>query len=53
MEVQQTVFCDENQIDILRQVFTITAQNGYKEEVPKIVFLLTTYFLENSKHFTS
>ena len=31
----------------------INYKDGYKEDIPKIVFLLTTYFLENSKHFTS
>jgi len=33
MEIQPSVFCNETQIDVLRQVFTLTALLGYKEEV--------------------
>jgi ankyrin repeat protein len=46
MENQSSVFCDENQIDILRQVFIITAQNGYKEEVFQTRYICSVFYNE-------
>jgi|APCry1669189241_1035207.scaffolds.fasta_scaffold125558_1 hypothetical protein len=56
---QTQVNGDTNKFEVLGRPLSslptvrINYKNGYKEDVPKIVFLLTTYFLENSKHFTS
>jgi len=40
------IFCDDNQVDILRQVFTITAQNGYKEEVFQTRYVCSVFYNE-------
>lgn len=48
MEIQPSIYCDENKLDKLRQVFTLAAQNGYKEEVHQIRFVCSLFFNEEA-----
>lgn len=48
MEIQTSIFSDENQIDVLRQVFTIVAQNGYKEEILQARYVCSVFFKDEA-----